>query len=310
MNLSPNPTTQEICQAGLFEEALAPIGADPTPAENTALAAALLGYSKRGGPDDFSSLTGFLDDYPESPWRVALLTNLGLEYFRTGHYSDALEAWTRAWAGGAAAGDVRGNAVANRAVGELAYMYARLGRMIELSALLQSVEGRAFSGPATERITGAREGLWKMQNRPEISFRCGPLALQKIMRFLDPTNPGTELIRACASTQQGCSLFQIEALSQKLGLSFEMAFREKDPAVVVPSVIHLKLDHFAAITRQQADHFLLQDATFGKEVWVTRKVLDAEASGYFLIPIKAVSDGWRAVTAHEGQTVWGGDELE
>jgi hypothetical protein len=190
MNLSPNPTTEEICHAHLFEERLAPIGADPSLPENAALSAALLGYSKRSGPDDFSSLTGFLDDYPESPWRVALLTNLGLEYFRTGHYSDALEAWTRAWAGGAAADDVRGNAVANRAVGELAYMYARLGRMIELSALLQSVEGRAFSGPATERITGAREGLWKMQNRPEISFRCGPLALQKNHALSRSNQPG------------------------------------------------------------------------------------------------------------------------
>ena len=48
--------------------------------------------------------------------------------------------------------------MADRAVGELAYMYARLGRMTELDALLKSIEGRVFSGPATERIAGAREG--------------------------------------------------------------------------------------------------------------------------------------------------------
>jgi YD repeat-containing protein len=305
MNLSPNPATQEICHARLFEEPLAPIGVDPTPVENAALSAALLGYSKRTGPDDFSSLTGFLNDHPESPWNVALLTNLGLEYFHTGHYSKALEAWVRAWEGGTAASDGRGKAVANRAVGELAYMYARLGRMIELGALLQSIEGRAFSGPATERIAGAREGLWNMQNRPETSFRCGPLALQKIMRSLVPANPGTELIRACASTKQGCSLLQIEELSRKLGLSFQMAFREKDTAIVAPSVVHLKLDHFAAITQEKDGCFLLQDATFGTDAWVTNETLDAEASGYFLIPAKELSDGWRAVTAHEGRTVWG-----
>jgi hypothetical protein len=103
MNLSSNPTTQEICHARLFEEPLAPIGADPTRAENAALAAALLGYSRRTGPDDFSSLTGFLAAYPKSPWTAALLTNLGLEYFRAGHYSSALEAWVRAWEGGKAA---------------------------------------------------------------------------------------------------------------------------------------------------------------------------------------------------------------
>ena len=64
---SPNPTPQDIFLARLFEEPLVPIGADPTPAENAALAAALLGYSKRSGPDDFSSLTGFLETLPNVP---------------------------------------------------------------------------------------------------------------------------------------------------------------------------------------------------------------------------------------------------
>jgi len=81
---------------------------------------------------------------------------------------------------------VKGKAIADRAVGELAYMYARLGRMTELEVLLKSVEGRVFVGSATERIAGAREGLWNMKNRPEISFRCGPLALHRIKTATDP----------------------------------------------------------------------------------------------------------------------------
>ena len=81
---SPNPTSEDIFLARLFEEPLVPIGADPTPAENAALAAALLDYSKRSGPDDFSGLTGFLEAYPKSPWNAALLTNLGLEYYYRG----------------------------------------------------------------------------------------------------------------------------------------------------------------------------------------------------------------------------------
>src|SRR4051812_32264537 len=93
LQFSPNPTPQEIFQARVFEEPLVPIGVDPTPAENAALAAALLGYSKRSGPDDFSSLTGFLDTYPKSSWNAALLINLGLIYYSTGYYSRALAAW-------------------------------------------------------------------------------------------------------------------------------------------------------------------------------------------------------------------------
>ena len=123
----------------------------------------------------------------------------------------------------------------------------RLGQMTELDALLKSVEGHAFSGSATERITGAREGLWNMQNPPgdclPLRTLCPPpdQALALIQQ-----NPGTELIYTSASTQQGFSLPQVAELSQQLGLSFQMAFREKDAAFVVPSVAHLKVDHFAA----------------------------------------------------------------
>src|SRR3989442_1763824 len=90
-----------------------------------------LDYSKRSGPDDFSSLTGFLEIYPNCPWNVALLTNLGLEYYNTGHYSKTLEVWGQAWELGRAATDLKGKAIVDRAVGELACMHARLGQMTE-----------------------------------------------------------------------------------------------------------------------------------------------------------------------------------
>lgn len=305
LHFSLNPTPQDIFLIRLFEEPLVPVGADPTPAENAALAAALLGYSKRSSPDDFSSLTGFLKTYPKCPWNVALLTNLGLEYYNTGHYSKTLEVWGQAWELGRAATDLKGKALVDRAVGELAYMHARLGQMTELDALLKSVEGRAFSGPATERITGAREGLWNMENRPEISFRCGPFALHRIKLSLDPTNPGTDLIHASESTQQGCSLSQVAELSYQLGLNFQMAYREKGAAFVVPSVVHLRLDHYAAMIRQEGDRYLLQDPTFGNDAWVTREALESETSGYFLVPPGELTRGWRAVEAQEGESVWG-----
>src|SRR5439155_8092018 len=119
----------------------------------------------------------------------------------------------------------KGKAIADRAVGELAYMYARLGRMTELEALLKSVQDRVFSGPATERITGAREGLSTMRENPGIAFRCGPLALHRIKLSIDPKNAGTAIIYGSASTQEGFSLPQVAELSQKLDLNYQMASR-------------------------------------------------------------------------------------
>lgn len=302
---SSNPTSQDILLARLFEDPLVPVGDDPTPADTAALTDALQAYTKRSSLGDFSSLTDFLALNPKCSWNVALLINLGLEYYHTGHYSKVVEALTQAWELGKAATDPKGKAIADRAVGELAYMHARLGQMTELDTLLKSVEGRAFFGSATEQIVGAREGLWNMQNRPEISFRCGPFALYRIKLLLDPTNPGTELIQASTSTTKGFSLLQVEELSHKLDLSFQMAFRAKDVSFVVPSVVHLKVDHFAALTRQEGERYLLQDSTFGNDVWVTKETLEAETSGYFLIPSGELAPGWRNVESQEGETVWG-----
>jgi len=305
LEFSANPTLEELFRARIFEEPLVPVGGVPTAAENAALAAALRGYAKRTGPDDFTSLTGFLEKHPKSPWRAALLTNLGLEYYNTAHYSLTIPAWSEAWDLAKNVPHASCKAIADRAVGELAYIFARLGRMGELDALLKSVKGRIFTGPATERISGAREGLWSMQNEPGLAFRCGPFALHQIKLSVDPQNPGSDLIFASISTQDGFSLPQVVGLSQKLGLNYQMAFREKGAAVVVPCVIHWKAGHYAAIVGQEGDRYLVQDPTFRNDAWVTKEALETEGSGYFVIPPGHLPPKWRAVEADEGGSVWG-----
>jgi RHS repeat-associated protein len=299
------PTSQDIFRARIFDEPLTPVGPKPTPRENVAFTDALVRFAKRSDAEDFSSLTGFLDAHEGSPWALALLTNLGLVYYRAGYYSNALQAW------GVACGLARPithsaqKPLADRAIGELAYMLARVGRMTELGELLQSVEGRQFFGLANERIVGAREGLVNMHAHPETSFRCGPLALHRIMLIVHPDDPRSEMIDASKSTQRGFSLREVAALSWQLGLNYEMAFRGRGAAFITPSVVHLKIGHFAAMIRRDGDRYLLQDPTFKNDAWVSREALEAESSGYFLVPPKELSAGWRSVAANEAELVWG-----
>jgi hypothetical protein len=82
--LPASPTAEDIFLARIFEEPLVPMGAVPTLQENAEFATALVGYAKGDGPDDFSALTAFLDAHPDSPWNGALLTDLGLVYYRRG----------------------------------------------------------------------------------------------------------------------------------------------------------------------------------------------------------------------------------
>jgi len=264
-----------------------------------------MGYAKRGRPDDFASLTAFLEEHPQSAWRAALLTCLGIEYYGTAHYSLALEAWQQAWMLGRSATELRAKFLADRAVCELAALYSRLGRTIELAELLKSVEQRGFVGGAAERINIVRESLWRMRTRPDVSFRCGPLALQSVKRALDPQAPVDAAIRDSVSTPSGFSLPEVAELSKKVGLNYQMAFREARSSIVVPSVVHWRAGHYAAIVRQVGDRYLLHDPTFGNNAWASRQALDEEGSGYFLIPTGDLPRGWRAVDEKEGSSIHG-----
>ena len=299
IEFSAQPSTEEIFRSHALSEPLVPVGGEPTPQENVALAAALLACGQRAAQDDFSSLTTFLAQHPNSPWQAALLTDLGLEYYNTVHYSLALDAWTKAWSLAKDATEPRAKALADRAAGELAYIYGKLGRMSELEPLLHSVDKREFVGPATERICSARAGLWEMKNRPEISFRCGPLALHRIKLSLGGKDlgPATRVVYRSASTQQGFSLVQVAALSKEMGLNYQMAFREPGSDLVVPAVIHWKVGHYAAIIREENGRYLLQDPTFRNDAWATKAALDEEASGYFLVPPGPLPAGWRKISA-------------
>jgi RHS repeat-associated protein len=310
LKLPANPSTEDLGRARIFEEPLVPVGNQQSALENAALAKALVEYSRRAAHDDFSALTQFLKNHPDSPWAAALLTVLGLEYYNSAYYSRALEAWREAWALGQNATNLQGKFLADRAACELAGLYSRLGRMNDLETLLKSLEQRVFLGGATERISMAREALWMMQNQPAISFRCGPLALQRILLSNQSllasaaTNAMMDIFNS-ASTQQGFSLVQVAELSKQVGLNYQMAFREKGGDFVVPSVVHWKVGHYAAMVRQVGDQYLLEDPTFGNTVWATKRALQAETSGYFLIPSGDLPGGWRKVDAKEGATVWG-----
>jgi RHS repeat-associated protein len=299
------PTDLEIFQARVFEEPLVPMGGPTYPLENQALASALLTYLRGGDVEDVSPILGFLEGHAISAWRASLLTDLGIVYRRTGYFSKALKAWEEAWALARQETDPKARAMADRAVGELAELYARLGRAEALEELLRGVQGRDIRGSATERLAGARQGLWRMKTEPGESFRCGPYAIQAILNARRGTHTTDPVISATKSTTRGTSLAQMRTLAGRVGIEMQMAFRERGSPILLPALIHWKAGHFAALVREEGGRYLTQDPTFGSETWLGQGSLDDEASGYFLVPTGSLPPGWRKVDEAEGDAVWG-----
>ena len=251
--------------------------------EDEALLSAIAVFLDRSPSDGFAALTQFLDEYPESAWRTAVLTNLGLAYYHHGYFSKALGAWQLAWDAGRGATEARAKALTDRAVGELFRMHARLGHVKQLSALFEDLGQRPISGQAKEAVAGAARGLWVMRHDPGIAFLCGPLALRSLLLAAGRSLEHTKFLSDYRSRPGGVSLAELAGLAERAGLDPLLVHREAGSEFPVPSLIHWKLDHYAALVAERAGHFQVKDPTFGTDLWVTREALAAESSGYFLI---------------------------
>ena len=291
-----------------FDEPFIPTvkGADKAP-----LAGVLEKYKadKRSKDRKVDLLEAFLEEHPNDPWAPSVRVNLGLHYHRVGRFTRALSQLRQGWEALKDYKEPRLKALADHALGEYAITLAHLGRIEDLEPLLESVRGRSLRGSATELIASAREGLATMHSNPEHAFWCGPSALRRIGEREEFWGEHSQkILETLPSTKKGTSLTQCRDLSERLGMNFQMAYREPGAEVITPAVAHWKAGHFAALLEPTDGLYPVEDDTagFGRtEVRVNEEGLNEESSGYFLVPPGPLPSGWRAVPQAEGDTVWG-----
>ena len=275
--------------------------------EDIALLRAVSDYDQRTSPDDVSSLTGFLSRYPDSGWAPALLTNLGLSYLHYGYFSLAVDSWQKAWALGRHATAPDARALVDRSVSELARLYASLGQIENLAALFDEIGDRPVSGSATEALQVARETLSLAHNDPRHLFICGPFALRSLMLTQGKGQDQGNFVLSYRAGPDGTSLAEVAQLADQLKFPYRLVFRKPGQSVPVPSVVHWKVGHFGAITEEANGRFHVEDPVApGTGLWVTRAALDAETSGYYLVPAAArAKTEWRDVSAEEAGRIRG-----
>jgi RHS repeat-associated protein len=297
------PLTQ-LAVAG-FEEPLIAMEL-PSVEETQALKQALAVYFQQKDASQVDALNAFLTAYPQSTWRVGLQTNLGLIHYHNGAFSAAIDAWEDAWKLGATATGMQQKALVDRAYGELVRMHARLGHADRLAALIEQSKHRILIGSATEALIGAKEGLWEMRNEPGIAYLCGPSALRSILSLQNPKDQkGIAALLEARSGKHGFNLNQVNQLAEKIGMPYQMAYREGNAPLPLPVVVHWKVHHYAAVVGEDNGIYHIKDPTFGTDLWVPKAVLEKEASGYYLIPKDKFSKGWREVASAEADQVYG-----
>ncbi|MBP6350409.1 MAG: LysM peptidoglycan-binding domain-containing protein [Candidatus Obscuribacter sp.] len=306
--LSATPSDLEITTARVFQEPLIPMSGSEQDGENSALASAIKSFKAKSDTEDLSAFEQFLAKYPKSRWTPSLQVSLGQIKFQSGFLSDALELWSSAWEQSKDESDKQKSLVASSAIANLMLLNSRLGRQDELKKYLAEVKGRAFFGSDEQKLVSAKEGLWSMEHKPECSFKCGPFAVNNLLNAVNKTHLMNPILEKAESTKSGTSLLQVKEWADKVGLKYQIAKRTAAATLIVPSVMHWKLDHFAALTEVNNNRYHLKDPTFDTDgqCWITAKAIDQESDGYFLVPVTtSLPQGWQSVSDDEAKTIFG-----
>jgi len=304
-----------------MEEALIATG-PVTDQENKDLDAALKAFHdaplKAGENSDYDDYSGpllsFIAAHPSSPWNMSLYLNIGLGYKHAGYYSRTFTYMDKAWQAGRGATNTQAHLLADRAVGELALMHARVGHGPELRTLFKDVGDRPIGGPGMGLMTAAREGLGTFKYAEGFAYLCGPKALGNLLTVLKGSKKQLKVTQDARSGPHGFSLPELAKLADKTGLKYKLIRREPGQPIPVPSVINWNVHHYAAITGMRGGRYVVKDPTFangGVETYLSAKAIDNEGSSYYLVPDSVIAknpkSGWRTVkaSAQEAGAVYG-----
>ena len=304
-SLPDRPVPADFAKIRDFIEPLAPVGGQPSESENQALGAAIRSILSSADRSNVHPLEQFLIDHPTSPWKPAIQTNLAIAHYASGWYSKALTESEEAWNAAKDFTDNDARRIADRALGEFLKLNARLGRQDVLERTFAEIKDRVISPAIGTAVTSSYESMAAMQTHPDFCFRCGPMALRQILQLTSPDGDWRKFIEETRSPRTGFSLPEVLTMSEQLGLNYQIARRSPGAPVIVPSVVHWKLDHYAALVRRDGAYTIAQDATFNSEVVLSDAALDAEASGWFLVPEGPLPEGWQAAQPNEAAAVYG-----
>jgi len=301
-NMSPAASIPQ--RYGIFEEPLVAMEA-PAAVPGGLLLKAIENYRGQGDALLTEPLEEWLAANASSPWVASIYLNVGLAHKREGDYAPARRAFEKSLAASAKALALRDRAVGERAVAELLDMELRLGHADAVAALLRTPQAN-WGGYAAAAVSRAQADMASMKEQPEDVLRCGLIALSWLLRDQDPKSPAINKVLRERAGRDGIALDRLEAIAGNAGLAMHAVRRRAGEPVPVPSVVHWKEGHYAAVLGMKNGRYRVRDSALPDEILMRPEVLERQSSGYFLVAQKAgQAPQWKRVASVESAKVIG-----
>lgn len=249
----------------------------------------------------------FMAAHPGSGWQPSVIAGLAGYYRQTGRYSKALEYWKKCWEENGAAENGNRKMVADYALAPFVTLLTSLGRVEELTAIYKAAGDRTLQPlQLNGTFVAMREAFNAMAASPGQSYRCGTYAITFASKAMGIAPEQLKTIYNKESPVGGFKLCELMDLITDSKLPLTVARRVSGTNLVIPSVVHWSANHYAALTEVVNGKVKVIDPTFGGARHLTAEAINAEASGYFIIPSSQVSSpSWRVVDSEEAAHIHG-----
>jgi RHS repeat-associated protein len=301
---NPIGHSEQITQSTLFSPPLVWVGEQrPPESDSTALWKILSEESDR---PTYDQLQQFVASHPLSQWAPPVQAHIAQMHRSYGRYTLALHEWEAAWLTTKSLTNTAGRSVAEFTLAYWSQLLASLGRTERLAELFkETADWKWQDGNLSALFAQSREGYNTMLNYPGVSYRCGTFALARVARALGNTNAGTFQMIDIDSPANGFCMSKLVELSASNQLNLLAVERPSGSEVIVPSVVHWRQNHYAAIIGKEGSLYWVVDPTFGRGQWMQEQFLNEEASGKFLVPATNVPAVWRVLAKAETDKVFG-----
>jgi RHS repeat-associated protein len=277
-------TTEMIARARIFEEPLMPVG-KPSADENRALGQLLQTIAPMSRDEQARRVDAFVQDHPTSPWKPSLLANAGAAYAQEGYFSRAAASWRQAWELTRDLTEPGPRATADFAIGAWLTQVTDFGQLDQIGTLLSQVQGRDVRGAASAKVGNAREALKTLSENHDMATFSGPEALKAYLAVVptrDAESSRKTIVRYHPSVS-GTTLADVQHLAKAASMNLEMVHLAPIGDIPVPSIVHLRSQHYSAIVGERNGRYVIRDPGLGGERLFTADAIRDESTGYFLI---------------------------
>ncbi len=304
---STSPVAQQISRKKVFAEPLIWVGSEqPSDTDSEALLEALDTVRPPRVQSGIAAVESFISTHANSPWIPSLHANLAAYHRETGRYSLALAHWQAAWSAVGSTSGENERRIGDFALASWLRLLASLGRQDEIRAILDQIGDRQLSRLDWQKnLVEVKQAVITMDRDPSVSFKCGTFSLYHVGQILQPTNSSLVSLLRIPSPASGFALSSLVEISKTNGFDMLAVRRPSGQEIVVPSVIHWRQNHYAAVLERRGDYYLVVDPTFGSSRWISADVVNEEATGYFLLKKESMPSDWIPLAQAEADTVYG-----